>query len=99
MSLSMSMMKVVMMQQHRSRHDFNPTVAQIRRQAIDAGWQIPMEFPLQAHYVKHDLADMTRVVNLYLCNPAGGYAISRNDVFKPMFLLMPTPLRRPIRTT
>ena len=30
MNLPMSMMKIVMMQEHRSRHDFDTTVARIR---------------------------------------------------------------------
>ncbi len=92
MSFSMGMMKVVMMREHRSLHDFDTTVARIRAQAVEAGWQVPMEFPLQEHYVAEGLEDMTRAVNLYLCNPQGGYAVSRDDAFKPMYVLMPTPL-------
>ena len=89
-SFMMGMMKRVMMQEHRSRHDFETTVDLLRRQALDAGWNIPLEFPLQDHYIENGLDDMGRCVNLYLCNPDGGYAISRDDAFKPMFVMMPT---------
>ena len=33
---------------------------------------------------------MTRVINIYLCNPQGGYDIMRGDAFKPMAVMMPT---------
>ena len=33
---------------------------------------------------------MTKVVNVYLCNPQGGYDIMKNDVYKPMAMMMPT---------
>jgi uncharacterized protein (DUF302 family) len=90
MSVTMSLMKRMMMQEHPSQHDFETTVAMLRRQAVEAGWTIPVEFPLQAHYVEQGLADMTRATNLYLCNAEGGYEIGRSDEFKPMFVMMPT---------
>jgi uncharacterized protein (DUF302 family) len=86
----MGMMKKVMMQEDRSLHDFETTVERLRQQALDAGWRIPVEFPLQEHYIENGLEEMGRCVNLYLCNPEGGYAISRDDAFKPMFVMMPT---------
>jgi len=90
MSFMMSVMKRMMMQEHQSRLDFETTVDRLREQALEVGWNVPVEFPLQKHYVEHGLEDMGRCVNLYLCNPEGGYAISRDDVFKPMFVMMPT---------
>ena len=90
MSFAMGMMKKVMMKEHRSLHDFETTVERVRRQALAAGWNIPFDFPLQAHYVEHGIGDMGKSFNLYLCNPEAGYAISRNDAFKPMFVMMPT---------
>jgi uncharacterized protein (DUF302 family) len=33
---------------------------------------------------------MTNVVNVYLCNPQGGYDIMKSDVYKPMAVMMPT---------
>ena len=33
---------------------------------------------------------MTKVVNVYLCNPQGGYDIMKADVYKPMAVMMPT---------
>ena len=90
MSFAMGMMKKTMVAERRSLHDFETTVERVRRQALDAGWSIPIEFPLQAHYVENGLADMGRTTNLYLCSPKSGYAISREDRFKPMFVMMPT---------
>jgi uncharacterized protein (DUF302 family) len=90
MSFMMGMMKRMMMQEHRSLHDYETTVNRLRQQAIEVGWHVPLEFPLQEHYVEHGLADMGRCINLYLCNPEGGYTISRDDAFKPMFVMMPT---------
>jgi uncharacterized protein (DUF302 family) len=90
MSFMMGMMKKVMMQEHRSLYDFDTTVERLRKQSLEVGWNVPMEFPLQAHYVEHGLEDMGRCINLYLCNPQGGYDISRSDAFKPMFVMMPT---------
>jgi len=90
MSFMMGMMKRMMMQEHHSRYDFETTVKRLREQALEVGWNVPLEFPLQEHYIEHGLVDMGRCVNLYLCNPEGGYTISRDDVFKPMFVMMPT---------
>jgi hypothetical protein len=89
-SFMMSMLKTVMRQEHRSHHDSEATVGLFRRQALDAGGNIPLEFPLQDHYVDNGLDDMGRCVNLSLCNPEEGYAISRDDAFQPMFVMMPT---------
>ncbi len=33
---------------------------------------------------------MTKVINVYLCNPQGGYDIMKSDVYKPMAVMMPT---------
>ncbi len=90
MSLSMDMMKMVMLREHRSSHDFATTVDKVRQQAIDAGWSIPFEFDLQEHYIEHGFEDMGRAVNLYLCNPQAGYDITRDDSFLPMMVMMPT---------
>jgi uncharacterized protein (DUF302 family) len=90
MSFMMSLMTRVMLREHRSRHDFETTVTLLRDQARVVGWSVPIEFPLQEHYIERGLGDMTRCHNLYLCNPGGGYTISRDDAFKPMFVMMPT---------
>jgi len=92
MSMSMGMMKMVMMQEHVALQDFDTTLAKVREQALDAGWFIPFEFELQEHYIDHGLEDMTRCVNVYLCYPEGGYAISKDDRFKAMFVMMPTAM-------
>ena len=92
MSMSMSMMKMVMLEEYSCSLDFETAVERVRQQALDAGWRIPVEFPLQEHYIEAGLKDMSKTHNLYLCNPEGGYTISRDDDFKPMFVLMPTPL-------
>jgi uncharacterized protein (DUF302 family) len=86
----MSMMKKLMMQEHRSRFDFETTVGRLRSQGLEVGWKIPLEFELQRHYIEHGHADMGPCVNLYFCNPDGGYAISRSDAFKKMFFMTPT---------
>jgi uncharacterized protein (DUF302 family) len=62
----------------------------LRDNALRVGWDLPWSFDLQHHYRERGLADMTKVVNLYLCNPQGGYDIMKEDVYKPMGTMMPT---------
>jgi uncharacterized protein (DUF302 family) len=83
-------MKAAMFKVSRSEHDFEHTVQTIREDALRVGWDIPWCFELQQHYQEKGLTDMTRVVNMYLCNPQGGYDIMKNDVYKPMAVMMPT---------
>ena len=90
MSLTMRVMKAVMFKVSRSKHDFGQTVQLIRENALRVGWDVPWDFELQQHYRESGLSDMTKAVNMYLCNPQGGYDIMKDDVFKPMAVLMPT---------
>ena len=75
MSLTMRLMKAAMFKVSRSRHDFERTVELVRENALRVGWDIPWCFELQQHYREKGLSDMTKVVNMYLCNPQGGYDI------------------------
>ena len=86
----MRLMKAAMFKVSRSEHDFERTVQMVRENALRVGWDIPWCFELQQHYRDKGLSDMTRVVNMYLCNPQGGYDIMKNDVYKPMAVMMPT---------
>ena len=90
MSLTMRAMNAVMFKVSRAKHDFEQTVQMVRENATRVGWDVPWRFELQQHYREKGFADMTRVVNVYLCNPQGGYDIIKGDVFKPMAVLMPT---------
>ncbi len=90
MSLTMRLMKAAMFKVSRSQHDFERTVQMVRENALRVGWDIPWCFELQQHYREKGLSDMTKVANLYLCNPQGGYDIMKNDVYKPMAVMMPT---------
>jgi uncharacterized protein (DUF302 family) len=92
MSLVMGMMKTVMFQVGRSRLSYEETVRGVYEAALEEGWNVPMVFELQKHYVEHGLSDMTKATNIYLCNPEGGYAIMQADEFKPMSVMMPTPV-------
>ncbi len=90
MSLTMSAMKTVMFKVSRSKHDFEQTVQMVRENALRVGWDVPWRFELQRHYCEKGFSDMTKVVNVYLCNPQGGYDIMKSDVYKPMAVMMPT---------
>ena len=90
MSFTMRLMRAAMFKVSRSKYDFEQTVQLVREDALSVGWDVPWEFELQQHYRESGLSDMTKVVNMYLCNPQGGYDIMRDDVFKPMAVLMPT---------
>jgi len=90
MSLTMRLMKAAMFKVSKSEHDFERTVEMVQENALHVGWDIPWCFDVQQHYQEKGLSDMTRVVNLYLCNPQGGYDIMKNDVYKPMAVMMPT---------
>ena len=90
MSFTMRVMKAAMFRVSRSKHDFEQTVRMVRENALRVGWDVPWHFELQQHYCERGLSDMTKVVNVYLCNPEGGYAIMKNDVYKPMAVMMPT---------
>ena len=90
MSLTMRLMKAAMFKVSKSLHDFEATVRMVRENALRVGWGIPWCFELQQHYREKRLSDMTKVVNMYLCNPQGGYDIMKSDVYKPMAVMMPT---------
>lgn len=90
MSLTMRLMKAVMFKVSRSKHDFEQTVQMVGENALRVGWDVPWRFELQQHYCERGLSDMTKVVNIYLCNPQGGYDIMKGDVYKPMAVMMPT---------
>jgi len=86
----MSLMKVAMFKVDRCAHDFDRTVQLVRDNALRVGWDVPWCFELQQHYQEKGLSDMTRAVNIYLCNPQGGYDIMKCDAYKPMAVMMPT---------
>ncbi len=90
MSLTMHIMNTVMFKVSKSKFGFEDTAQMVRDNALRVGWDIPWRFELQQHYSERGLSDMTRVVNIYLCNPQGGYDIMRGDAFKPMAVMMPT---------
>ena len=79
MSLTMRAMEAVMFKVSRSRHGFERTVEMVRENALRVGWDVPWNFELQEHYREKGFSDMTRVVNVYLCNPQGGYDIMKSD--------------------
>ena len=86
----MRMMRAVMFKVSRSKHGFDRTVQMVRENAVRVGWDVPWCFELQHHYREKGFSDMARVENVYLCNPQGGYDITKSDVYKPMAVLMPT---------
>jgi uncharacterized protein (DUF302 family) len=90
MSLTMRAMQAVMFKVSRSKHDFDQTVQMVRESALRVGWDVPWGFELQQHYRERGFSDMTKAVNVYLCNPQGGYDILKGDVYKPMAVMMPT---------
>jgi len=90
MSLMMRLMRAAMLKVSKSEHDFERTVQMVHENALRVGWDIPWCFELQQHYREKGLSDMTRAVNIYFCNPQGGYDIMKDDVYKPMAVMMPT---------
>ncbi len=90
MKLTMRLMKAAMFRVSKSEHGFDQTVQMVRENALRLGWDIPWQFELQQHYRDTGLSDMTKVVNMYLCNPQGGYDIMKDDAYKPMAAMMPT---------
>jgi uncharacterized protein (DUF302 family) len=74
---------------HRSDLGFDETVAALKESAQEHGWEVSMVHDLHACYREVGFEDMTRVTILYLCNPEGGYRILRDDVNKPMAVMMP----------
>jgi uncharacterized protein (DUF302 family) len=90
MNLTMRLMKAAMFKVTRSQHDYERTVQMVCENALRVEWDIPWRFEMQQHYRDKGLSDMTRIVNVYLCNPQGGYDIMKNDVYKPMAAMMPT---------
>ncbi len=83
------LMKKMVFTVRRSRLDFEDTVAAIRESAINNGWEIPSVYDLQQEYEKAGHEDMTRMKIIYFCNPHGGYRILKDDVEKPMSVIMP----------
>ena len=82
-------MKKMMFTVRKSRLDFEDTITAIKESAIKCGWEIPNVFDLQQqnHQAGHE--DMTRMKIIYFCNPHGGYRILKDDVEKPMSVIMP----------
>ena len=90
MSLGMKMMRKTMLKVSKSQLTFEETVERVRENAEKVGWNVPSVLDLQKHYTEHGFGDMSRATVIYFCNPRGGYDISRDDEFKPMFVMMPT---------
>ena len=86
----MRLMKAAMFKVSKSEHDYERTVQMVQENALRVGWDIPWCFELQQHYREKGITDMTRAVNMYFCNPQGGYDIMKSDVYKPMAVMMPT---------
>lgn len=82
----------MMMKSYPSKLSFDDTVDTLERNSVKNGWEIPQVRNLQKTYLEADLTDMTRVKILYLCNPEGGYAILKDDRFKPLSVMMPMPV-------
>ncbi len=83
------LMKKMMFTVTKSRLDFEDTVTAVRESAIKSGWEVPSVYDLQQEYKKAGHEDMTRVKIVYFCNPHGGYRILKDDVDKPMSVIMP----------
>lgn len=86
------LMKKVMFTARKSKLDFEETVSAISESAINNGWEIPQTYDLQQEYLRAGHEDMTRLKVLYFCNPDGGYKILRDDIDKPMSVMMPMPV-------
>jgi uncharacterized protein (DUF302 family) len=86
----MKMMTLTMLKVSKSQLAFEDTVERVRENAEEVGWNVPKVFDLQSHYKNHGFGDMGQATVVYFCNPRGGYDISRDDEFKPMFVMMPT---------
>lgn len=65
-------------------------VERLQVQAKALGWRLPHSFDLQEFYARHGPFEMNRVMVIYLCDPPGGYALTRPDAFKPLLALMPS---------
>jgi uncharacterized protein (DUF302 family) len=83
------LMKKMMFTVRKSRLDFEDTITAIGESAIKSGWEIPSVYDLQQEYKKAGHEDMTRMKIIYFCNPHGGYRILKDDVDKPMSVIMP----------
>jgi uncharacterized protein (DUF302 family) len=93
--LGVKIQEANLMQQMMFRIDtsvlsFEETVSSLTKAAEQNGWIIPDTRDLQQEYHKADLADMTRCMILYFCNPQGGYRIlTSGDKKKAMSVMMP----------
>ncbi len=83
------LMKKMMFTVRKSRLDFEDTITAIGESAIKSGWVIPSVYDLQQEYKNAGHEDMTRMKIIYFCNPHGGYRILKDDVEKPMSVIMP----------
>lgn len=86
----MGLMARMMFKSRPSRFDFAETVSRVRAAAVENGWTVPQVFDLQDHYHHEGLPEMRRATIVYYCNANGGVDISRDDVNKPMLVMMPT---------
>ncbi len=85
-----NVMKQMMFRVDTSTLSFEETVSSLTEAAEKNGWIIPDTRDLQQQYQKEGLADMTRCMILYFCNPQGGYNIlTSSDKNKAMSAMMP----------
>jgi len=86
----MGLMTSMMFESRASRFEFAETVIKVRDAALENGWTVPQILDLQDHYHQQGLPEMRRVTIVYYCNAKGGFEIAKNDVDKPMLVMMPT---------
>lgn len=85
-------MAKMMMKKHKSKLGFDETVNALMDSIPKNNWTIPDTRDLQKLWKEDGIKDAPKIKILYLCNPKGGYAITRDDELLPMTVMMPLGL-------
>lgn len=85
-------MAKMMMKKYKSKLGFDETVNALMDSIPKNNWTIPDTRDLQKLWKEEGIKDAPKIKILYLCNPKGGYEITRDDELLPMTVMMPLGL-------
>ena len=83
------LMPRMMIIEHKSRLDFDKTVAEIQKSAGENGWVVPKVYSLDQSLKQAGHKDIERIAVLSLCQPHHAYNILKNDGDKKITAIMP----------
>jgi uncharacterized protein (DUF302 family) len=85
-----NLMKDMMFMSVESKYSFEETLEKLKASAPENGWNIPDDRDVKKLWNDEGISEMNfKATTLYFCNSEGGYAIAKDEDFRPMMVMMP----------